>query len=143
MTFSGFSFCCWRIWQIVTLIPTVGMLAWFVDWYTDRNAITPRYMLILFVVAVLALVWAIGTLFLYTRAKHSAGFVAFIDLLFFGAFIGAVYDLRHITHIDCPSVRSDRLYYDLRGYTISGPGFGISVKKPCAMIKTSFAFGIM
>jgi uncharacterized membrane protein YhaH (DUF805 family) len=97
MSFSGFSFGFWRVMQILTLIPTLGMLAYFVDFYNDRNLLTPRTILILFIVAVLGAAWAIGTLFLYARAKHSAGFVAFIDLLFVGAFIGAVYELREVT----------------------------------------------
>jgi hypothetical protein len=143
MSFSGFWFGFWRVMQILTLIPTVGMVAWFVDWYNDLNALTVRYILILFVVSVVALAWTVGTLFLYARAKHSGSFVAFIDLLFAGAFIGAVCDLRHITQTNCTNLDPDQLYMILDGYTILGPGFHVNVKKPCAMLKASFAFGIM
>lgn len=32
MSISGLSFIFWRVFEIITLIPTLGMLAWFVDW---------------------------------------------------------------------------------------------------------------
>jgi hypothetical protein len=89
-------------------------------------------------------VWALGTLFLYSRAKHSAKFVAFIDLLFVGAFIGAVWCLRGIAKADCSHWNRNESYSaDLGVFTISGTKFGLDVNKPCAMLKAAFAFGIM
>ncbi len=38
---AGLVFTFWRFLQIVTLIPTLGMLAWFVHRYTDANQLTP------------------------------------------------------------------------------------------------------
>ncbi|KAH7402656.1 hypothetical protein BKA66DRAFT_449245 [Pyrenochaeta sp. MPI-SDFR-AT-0127] len=144
MSFSGLSFMFWRIFQIITLIPTLGMLAWFVDWYNDRNLLTPRSILILFIVSVLGAAWAIGTLFLYTRARHSANFVAFIDLLFVGAFIGAVYELRGIGDADCSSWRSNGSYNaDLGLFNVSGNTYALNVDRQCAMLKASWVFGIM
>ncbi|KAI4605580.1 hypothetical protein J4E83_010573 [Alternaria metachromatica] len=144
MSFSGLSFIFWRIFQIITLIPALGMLAWFVDWYNSRNLLTPTSILVLFIVSVLGAVWALGTLFLYTRAKHSAKFVAFIDLLFMGAFIGAVYALRGIADADCTNFSRRGAYSaDLGIATISGTGFGVDTNRQCAMLKASWAFGIM
>ncbi|KAF1838828.1 hypothetical protein BDW02DRAFT_644398 [Decorospora gaudefroyi] len=144
MSFSGLSFIFWRIFQIITLIPTLGMLAWFVDWYNSRGFLTPRSILILFIVSVLGAAWAMGTLFLYTRAKHSAKFVAFIDLLFMGAFIGAVYELRGISDADCSNWVSDGSYNaDLGLFNISGNTYEWNVDRQCAMLKASWAFGIM
>jgi hypothetical protein len=144
MSFSGLSFIFWRIFQIITLIPALGMLAWFVDWYNSRNLLTPTSILVLFIVSVLGAAWALGTLFLYTRAKHSAKFVAFIDLLFMGAFIGAVYALRGIADADCTNWRRSGSYStDLGLFTVSGTGFGVDVNRQCAMLKASWAFGIM
>ncbi|OAL05796.1 hypothetical protein IQ06DRAFT_322996 [Phaeosphaeriaceae sp. SRC1lsM3a] len=144
MSFAGLSFWFWRIFQIITLIPTLGMLAWFVDIYNSQNALTPRSILILFIVSVLAAAWAIGTLFLYAKAKHSAKFVAFIDLLFVGAFIGAVYELRGISDADCSDWgRTGQYSQDLGLFTVSGNTWGLNVDKPCAMLKASWAFGIM
>lgn len=144
MSISGFSFTFWRIMQILTLIPTLGMLAWFVDFYNDRNLLTPRSILVLFIVSVLGAAWAIGTLFLYKRARHSAAFVAFVDLLFVGAFIGAVWCLRAITDADCTNWDRTRSYNaDFGIVTVSGTYLGVDVNKQCAMLKASFAFGIM
>ena len=61
-------------------IPTMGMLAYFVHGYASSNMLTPDYILILFIVSVLALAWAIFTLFSYHRSSANASFVAIIDL---------------------------------------------------------------
>lgn len=143
MTFSGFSFAFWRLAQILTLIPTVGMLAYFVDIYTDLQILTPRDILILFIVSTLGAAWALGTLFLYARAKHSANFVALVDLLFVGAFIGAVYELRRISEQDCSSWAKAPYALDLGAFTVSGNAYRLRTNKDCAMLKASFAFGIM
>jgi hypothetical protein len=58
----------------------MGMLAYFVDGYVKANQLTPNYILILFIVSVLALAWAIFTLFSYHRSSSNALFVAVIDL---------------------------------------------------------------
>jgi hypothetical protein len=144
MSISGLSFWFWRIFQLLTLIPTLGMLAWFVDWYNTRNLLTPRSILILFIVSVLGAAWALGTLFLYAKARHSAKFVAFVDLLFVGAFIGAVYELRGIADADCSSWTTNGSYStDLGLFTVSGDRYGLNVDRQCAMLKASWAFGIM
>jgi hypothetical protein len=144
MSFSGLSFIFWRIFQIITLIPALGMLAWFVDWYNSRNLLTPRSILILFIVSVLGAAWAMGTLFLYARARHSANFVAFIDLLFFGAFIGAVYELRGIADADCSNWTTNGSYNaDLGLFNVVGDKYRLDVNRQCAMLKASWAFGIM
>jgi hypothetical protein len=144
MSIAGLSFIFWRIMEIITLIPTLGMLAWFVSWYDERNQLTPRSILVLFVVSVLGAAWALGTLFLYARARHSANFVAFVDILFVGAFIGAVYALRGITNADCSNWSSNGSYSAALGlFTISGNRYGWNIDRQCAMLKASFAFGIM
>src|ERR1700709_2972701 len=117
----GIFFAFWRFMEIITLvslpstrsnqstfpkaptnllhqIPTLGMLAFFVHIYASHNALTPNYILILFIVSVLGAVWAICTLFTYHRAKSTALFVSFIAICFVGAFIVGVYELRFISH---------------------------------------------
>lgn len=56
------------------------MLAYFVNGYVNANVIAPDYILVLFIVSVLALAWAVFTLFLYHRSSANARFVALIDL---------------------------------------------------------------
>jgi len=139
----GIFFAFWRFMEIITLIPTLGMLAFFVDIYRQANALTPDYILILFIVSVLGAVWAIATLFTYHRAKTNALFVSFIDLGFVGAFIGAVYVLRFISNADCTKSSSASWAVNFAGFGASGPGFHVKTDKTCAMLKASWAFGIM
>ncbi|WYZ43741.1 hypothetical protein EsH8_VII_000177 [Colletotrichum jinshuiense] len=144
MLFALF-FASTRFLQIVTLIPTMGMLAWFVDGFVKRNVIVPDYILVLFIVSVLALAWAIFTLFSYHRSSTNALFVALIDLGFVGAFIAAVWYLRYIRNIDCSDVYSDGRWSV--GFpslvVISGPDIDFFWDKPCAMLKASWVFGII
>ncbi|KAH6667058.1 hypothetical protein F5X68DRAFT_216981 [Plectosphaerella plurivora] len=138
-------FVWWRLCQILTLIPTMGMLAWFVHGFVESNALTPNYILILFIVSVLALAWALFTLFTWFRSTTNSNAVAFVDLCFVGAFIAAVYYLRHIANADCTQVRRDSNWTVNFGglAAISGPSWDWATDKPCAMLKACFAFGIM
>jgi hypothetical protein len=123
----------------------MGMLAWFVDQHVKANTLTPNYILVLFIVSVLALAWALFTIFSYHRSSTNASFVALIDLGFVGAFIAGVWYLRHIAHADCTHVSRDEnwlLNFGSLG-SVSGADFDIETDKPCAMLKASFAFGIM
>ena len=126
-------------------IPTLGMLAFFVHIYASANALTPNYILVLFIVSVLGAAWAIATLFTYHRARSNALFVSFVDLCFVGAFIAGVYLLRFISHDNCSSVNSGADYYISFGALGSANvnGITVSVDKTCAMLKACFAFGIM
>ncbi|KAK3947324.1 hypothetical protein QBC32DRAFT_354729 [Pseudoneurospora amorphoporcata] len=129
----------------VSQIPTMGMLAYFVDGYVKANALTPTYILILFIVSVLALAWSIATLFSYHRSSTNAQFVSFVDLAFVGAFIAAVFYLRWIGSVNCTSVdRGNPYFVDLGAVgSANFNTFRINVNKTCAMLKACFAFGIM
>ncbi|KAI1424914.1 hypothetical protein F5Y12DRAFT_418048 [Xylaria sp. FL1777] len=144
MVFAIF-FAFWRFLQIITLIPTIGLLAYFVDGYNKLNALTPTYVLVLFIVSVLAGAWAIFTLFSYHRSSSNATFVAIVDVLFVGAFIGGVYALRFITAADCTNVaRGSQVDVSLGIFgSASLNGVDVQVDKSCAMLKAAFAFGIL
>lgn len=139
MAISGFLFVSWRIWEIVTLIPIVGMLAWFVHGYVESNALTPTYILVLFIVSVLALAWAFFTLISYFRARHDALFVAFVDLCFVGALIAGVVVMRFIAGADCSNFSANINIDGVRGNS----NWTFHLNKGCAMLKASFAFGII
>ncbi|KAI1272362.1 hypothetical protein F5Y07DRAFT_403513 [Xylaria sp. FL0933] len=144
MVFAIF-FAFWRFLQIITLIPTIGLLAYFVDGYNSLNALTPTYILVLFIVSVLAGAWAIATLFSYHRSSTNATFVAIVDILFVGAFIGAVYALRWVSSADCAHVaRGSSVDVSLGIFgSAAVNGVDVSIDKSCAMLKASFAFGIL
>ncbi|KAF2089150.1 hypothetical protein K490DRAFT_38119 [Saccharata proteae CBS 121410] len=147
MALSGLLFICWRLLEIVTLIPTLGMLAYFVHGYVSQNQLTPDYILVLFITSVLAAAWAIATLIAYARARHSALFVATVDLAFVGCFIAGVYLLRGISDADCSNFSADGFWDNLGVFGAYGEQAGVSfsfhVNKTCAMLKACFAFGIM
>jgi hypothetical protein len=120
------------------------MLAYFVHIYASNNALTPTYILVLFIVSVLGAAWTIATLFTYHRSKRNARFVSFIDLCFVGALIAGVYELRGIAHENCSSLSTGApytIYFGTGSATFDSLHFAVS--KQCAMLKASFAFGIM
>ncbi|KAA8569990.1 hypothetical protein EYC84_002328 [Monilinia fructicola] len=141
----GMFFAFWRFAEIITLIPILGMLAFFVNIYASNNALTPNYILVLFIVSVLACAWAIATLFTYHRTRNNALFVSFIDLCFVGALIAGVYSLRYITNANCASFSTGSWYYINFGSWGNANVNGVSVRvdKTCSMLKACFALGIM
>ncbi|KAL8905827.1 MAG: hypothetical protein Q9207_002398 [Kuettlingeria erythrocarpa] len=142
---GGLLFSFWRFLEIITLIPTLGMLAYFVHQFESQNLLTPNDVLVLFIVSVLATAWAISTVLRRKSTRDSALFVSFIDLCFVGAFIAGVYELRYIARANCTRFESDRhfsLTVDNNGISGDSP-FRLNTDKNCAMLKASFAFGIM
>lgn len=109
--------------------------------------LTPSFILVLFIVSVIAVFWAIDTLIRLSTTKRSAIFVSFIDLCFFGAFIAGVYQLRFIANADCTSWNGGEVWVSLGPFGSYGiqthNPLSLHVNRTCAMLKTSFAMGIM
>lgn len=108
--------------------------AWFVNAYTKNNQLTPAFILVMFIVSVLACAWALATLIRLGSTRRSALFVAFIDLCFVGAFIAADYYMR-VVDVDCNNFDATRV-----GLSVY---LSIHVNKTCDMLKASWALGIM
>jgi hypothetical protein len=124
----------------------MGMLAYFVNIHLEANLMTPAYILLLFIVSVLALAWAVFTLFSYHRSSSNAHFVALIDLAFVGALIAGVYYLRFIARADCASLQigSESVVFDFGALGSARIGtIDVTVNKTCGMLKGCFALGIM
>ena len=123
----------------------MGMMAWFVHAYIGANELTPDYILIMFITATLGVAWTIFTIFSYHRSSSNSHFVSLIDLAFAGTLIAAVYQLRFIARADCTHVSATDDWVISAGslITLSGQGIHIETDKPCAMLKASFALGIM
>jgi len=132
---SGALFLAWRIFEIIILIPIVGMLGWFVHSYVHNNELTPAFILVLFIVSVLALAWAVFTTIDYLRARHDAIFVALIDLCLVGGFIAGVYELRGVANANCTSLSA--------GHSDGTLTVSFRSNKDCAMQKACFALGII
>ncbi|KAL8709090.1 MAG: hypothetical protein Q9220_006111 [cf. Caloplaca sp. 1 TL-2023] len=124
---------------------TDTLQAYFVHIFQSRNLLTPNYVLVLFIVSVLAAAWAIATVFRRKSTRDSAIFVSFIDLCFVGAFIAGVYELRSIAHANCSNFSADSNFsLTINNNGVSGDSpFHFNIDKHCAMLKASFAFGIM
>ncbi|KAH8700257.1 hypothetical protein BGW36DRAFT_425087 [Talaromyces proteolyticus] len=137
-------FIFWRLMEITFLIPIIGMLAYFVHGFLDSNQLTPAYILVLFIVSTIAVFWCADTVIRFGSTKRSAAFVALIDLCFFGAFIAAVYELRFIAGADCSGWDTNTVSVSLGPFgSIVYTGREYNVNKTCAMLKASFALGIM
>ena len=123
--------------------------AYFVHGYNSLNLLTPSYILVLFIVSILACAWAIVTLIRLGSTRRSALFVAFIDLCFVGAFIAADYELRGIGSANCTgtSFTLSPIYVSLGPFGYFGVNsnsqFAVDINKNCALLKASWAFGIM
>ena len=133
---SGFLFVTFRCIELVTLIPLIGMLSYLVHGYVQRNLLTPDYILVLFIVSVLAGVWTFFTLLFYRSARKSGHFVALVELGIFAALIGGVVTLRNIAKASCSDPTS------FNGYTELG-NLVNQWSKTCNILKASFAFGII
>ncbi|PGH28011.1 hypothetical protein AJ80_00266 [Polytolypa hystricis UAMH7299] len=149
MFIAGFFFICWRLSELTTLMVPLGILAWFIDGFVSNNMLTPTYILLPFIVTVLASIWVLNTLIRYSAAKRSGHFVAFVDLCFLGAFIASAYQLRHVSTASCSNFRRNAYFQ-----TSLGPfgAYGVSSgdesragnpRRVCDLLKTCFAFMIM
>ncbi|KAF7714414.1 Uncharacterized protein PECH_001354 [Penicillium ucsense] len=135
-----------RLVEFVFLIPIIGMLAYFVNGYLNANMLTPTYVLVLFIVSVIAAFWVLDTLVRFSTTKRSAYFVAFVDLCFVGAFIAGVYELRFIASANCSHWNGGSVWVSLGPFGAYGSQvdhLSLDVNKTCAMLKASFALGIM
>ena len=134
---------CWYvdIWFLVARYLT-KLQAYFVHGYNDAGLLTPSFILVLFIVSILACAWAIATLLRLGSTRRSALFVAFIDLCFVGALIAGVYYLRGIGNANCASF-SGAIYINLGIFGVSSSAGSPNVNKNCAMLKASWVFGIM
>lgn len=133
---AGIFFGTTRVLQLLFLIPIIGLLSYLVHGYVAANALTPDYILVLFIVSVLAGVWAAATLIFYWTARKAGLFVAFIDLAIFGALIGGVATLRGIAPASCSSLTS------FNGYAQLAP-FANNWSHACGVLKGAFALGII
>jgi len=137
MAISGLLFILWRLAELITLIPPIGMLSYFIHGYIAANELTPNFILVLFIVVVLAGVWVLATLLFYFRARHAGLFVAIIDLGFFAALIAGVVVLNGINGQSCSNFNPSSYI----GVSL-GP-FAYDLGNACGLLKASYAFAIM
>lgn len=115
--------------------------------FTQYNQLTPNFILVLFIVSILACAWALATLLRLGSTRRSAAFVAFIDLCFVGAFIAADYYLRNIQQANCGNFTYGTIFLNLGPFGLFGrqanSGYASNLNKNCKMLKASWAFSII
>jgi hypothetical protein len=109
----------------------------------NNGQLTPPFVLVLFIVSVIAVFWALDTLIRFRNTERSAGFVSLVDFCFFGAFIAGVYELGFIGNANCVNWDGGPVTVLLGPFGFQYNSSSPSLNKTCAMLKTSFAFGIM
>ncbi|KAI5844275.1 hypothetical protein BZA05DRAFT_448364 [Tricharina praecox] len=138
--FPGFLFIAVRIFEIISLIPIWGMLAWFVDLY--QPATPPDYILYPFIVALLATIWAIITLLMYRRMGWTPIYIAIVDLCWFGILIGGVVVLAPwVRRTDCVQWQGQSAVLNAAGMSVTSGD--VTVAKQCMMLKSSWGLAIL
>lgn len=137
MVLPGIFFIATRITQLIFLIPIIGMLSYFVHGFVQANYLTPIFVLLPFIVSVLAGVWALATLFFYASAKHNGYLLAFVDIAIFAALIAGVYELRQIGNANCSN------FNPRNPIALQLGAFNYELDKACNLLKASFALSIM
>lgn len=136
-------FIFWRVMEIFFLIPIIGMMAYFVNGFVNNNQLTPDYILILFIVSVIAIFWAFDTLIRHSTTKRSAAFVSLVDFGFFGALIAGIYKINFISNADCTNWNPGSVLLSLGPFGIQAGYLRPDINKTCGMLKACFAIGIM
>ena len=93
-----------RVIQVLMLIPAWALLAAIVDHYNRKDTKTPGAITFLFVVALLASVWAFCVLITTVRARNTALWMSFFDIVAMALLIAAVVVLSDIANADCVAV---------------------------------------
>jgi len=134
---AGLFFIIFRLLELCFLIPVLGMLSSIVHGYVSNNELAPSFVLVLFIVVVIASVWALFSAMCYPITKHHGYFIALMDLLIFGGLIGGVVVLAVVNHLDCsnPNLRNT-------AYLESGP-FLYHFGGFCNLLRACFALGIL
>ncbi|KAF8470778.1 hypothetical protein BDZ91DRAFT_630374, partial [Kalaharituber pfeilii] len=101
---SGSAHTVLRIVQVLTLVPAWAMLAAVIDHYNRNDALTPGSIHFLFVVTLLCSVWAFCILITYLRARNTALWITFFDIVAMGLLIGGVVVTADIANGDCVAV---------------------------------------
>ncbi|KAL9059486.1 MAG: hypothetical protein Q9162_001184 [Coniocarpon cinnabarinum] len=133
---AGLLFLIFRGFELTLLIPLIGMLSYLVHGYVKSNLLTPNYILILFIVVVLAGVWALGTLLFYRSARRNGHLLALVDLGILAALIAGVVVLRNIAGASCSDPTSFSGYYQLAPFINQW-------SKTCNILKASFGLAIV
>ncbi|TGZ76327.1 hypothetical protein EX30DRAFT_324836, partial [Ascodesmis nigricans] len=115
-----------RVLQVLTLIPAWALMAAIIDWYNNKVK-TPGGVMALFIITLIASVWAFCILLAVLRARNTALWITFWDLVAMGALIAAVATTANIANYECTAAptTSETVYITPEGQRISRQNIAI------------------
>ncbi|RPB18816.1 hypothetical protein L211DRAFT_843263 [Terfezia boudieri ATCC MYA-4762] len=145
---TGITHIIFRIIQILTLIPAWAVLAAVIEHYNRNNAKTPGAILFLFVVAILASVWAFCVLVTFLRAHNTALWMTFFDVVAMALLIAAVVvvmtnfvNVACIDEVTTPEYQSSR-YYTAADEDWWNRQFPSTYRDHCGKVKAAWGLAI-
>ncbi|KAH0610650.1 uncharacterized protein H6S33_012177 [Morchella sextelata] len=99
-----------RVFQILTLIACWGILAALVNVYNSRGTVAPAGVLTLFIVALLASIWAFCVVLTQARARNTAYWMTAGDVILLAALIAGVVLISKITSSRCNAPQQQVVY---------------------------------
>lgn len=90
-----------RVLQILTLLPAWALLSAVLAWYNDADQETPAGIIVLFVGCLLGSIWAFAVLIVANRARNTALWMTFWDLVAMAVLIAGVAMTANIANVEC------------------------------------------
>ncbi|KAI5838814.1 hypothetical protein DFP73DRAFT_247578 [Morchella snyderi] len=100
-----------RVFQILTLIACWGILAALVNVYSSNGAAAPAGVLCLFIVALLASIWAFCVVVTQARARNTAFWMTAGDVILLAALIAGVVLIANIISSRCNALQQQQIVY--------------------------------
>ncbi|KAF8245187.1 hypothetical protein K440DRAFT_587289 [Wilcoxina mikolae CBS 423.85] len=111
-----------RVLQVLTLIPAWALMAAVISWYNGNTINTPGGVMCLFIVTLLASVWAFCILIAVMRANNTALWIVFWDIVAMGALIAGVATTSTIANYECAATSQNvaqTVYYTADGQRVA------------------------
>jgi len=140
---SSVIFTLVRVLQILLLLPMVGMLGYFMHPYVQNNQTAPTWLLLMFIISVIACAWCLLTLFQFHKSYIHSLFVLVVDIAFFACFIAGVVLMDFVKNWNCVSGSVPVGFQVGNNNYSGGNNLSLTVKKSCTMLKVTWIFGII
>jgi hypothetical protein len=143
----GILFSVARVFELLTMIPVLGIMGWYIHGFAVVNILTPDYILVLFIVSVVAVVWALLTLIAIGSTRRSGIMIGLIDIGVLGGLIAGIYILRGIGTSNCASASWGAIDIDLGPFGVWGESWGSpyaqDIDQNCGLLKAAWALAII
>jgi hypothetical protein len=113
-----------RVVEVLTLIPAWSLTAAIIAWYNSHGANPPGGVLCLFIVTLLSSVWAFCILIAVARARNTALWIAFWDLVAVGILIAGVATTSNIANIECNAFSQNTIFVTSDGQQLTAENTG-------------------